>query len=278
MLFEELKLAATNSTFMNLVYTHVIDLDKELTLRNIYDLRLLLPNIEDGYIRREVEKYLKEKEDAFYKNHRGLKYFEELVKLRSEVYEILSMNSLARKDPNFDLGRIVRLSDELSAIFDDRKILIAGMDLVSEIKKTYEKNIGESLGRYLKHERQSKGLTLAALSEMTGISTSYINRLEKGDRKTPSIQTVQKLSEALNVPLSAFMNVVKDGNKKGSITLSQLIYAHQIKLKEEDEPLSADKKSQILNIIEYISTMEWKDNKVKELSKLMELFDEFYGS
>lgn len=50
----------------------------------------------------------------------------------------------------------------------------------------------------LKEIRKEKGLTLVELSQMSGISAGYLCHLEKGSRTHPSIETMEKISKALN--------------------------------------------------------------------------------
>ena len=50
----------------------------------------------------------------------------------------------------------------------------------------------------VKKIRQEKGITLVKLSEMSGVSIGYLCHLEKGSRKNPSIEIMEKISTALN--------------------------------------------------------------------------------
>ena len=50
----------------------------------------------------------------------------------------------------------------------------------------------------IKETRVKQGLTLMKLAEITGISTGYICHLEKGTRKNPSAQMMEKIAIALN--------------------------------------------------------------------------------
>lgn len=50
----------------------------------------------------------------------------------------------------------------------------------------------------VKKVRKEKGMTLVKLSEMSGVSVGYLCHLEKGSRKNPSIETMEKISKALN--------------------------------------------------------------------------------
>lgn len=50
----------------------------------------------------------------------------------------------------------------------------------------------------VKKIREEKGLTLVKLSELSGVSVGYLCHLEKGSRKNPSIEIMEKISRALN--------------------------------------------------------------------------------
>lgn len=50
----------------------------------------------------------------------------------------------------------------------------------------------------LRKIRKEKGYTLVKLSELSGISVGYLCHLEKGSRKNPSIEIMEKISKSLN--------------------------------------------------------------------------------
>ncbi|MFR5683774.1 MAG: helix-turn-helix domain-containing protein [Clostridia bacterium] len=54
----------------------------------------------------------------------------------------------------------------------------------------------------IKLYRKQKALTLQELSMLTGISVGYLCHLENGTRKNPSIQMMEKISSALDIPIS----------------------------------------------------------------------------
>lgn len=45
--------------------------------------------------------------------------------------------------------------------------------------------------------REEKGLTLLKLSDLSGISVGYLCHLERGSRNNPSIEVMEKISDAL---------------------------------------------------------------------------------
>ena len=46
--------------------------------------------------------------------------------------------------------------------------------------------------------RRKKGYTLTKLSELSGVSAGYLCHLENGTRINPSIEVMNKISDALN--------------------------------------------------------------------------------
>jgi len=50
----------------------------------------------------------------------------------------------------------------------------------------------------VKKARKEKGITLVKLSELSGVSVGYLCHLERGSRKNPSIEIMEKISKALN--------------------------------------------------------------------------------
>lgn len=60
----------------------------------------------------------------------------------------------------------------------------------------------EALGRSVRSFRDKMGLTIQALSAASGISTGMLSKIEHGST-SPSLSTIQSLSQALNVPVTS---------------------------------------------------------------------------
>ncbi|WP_257349075.1 helix-turn-helix domain-containing protein [Pseudalkalibacillus decolorationis] len=56
-----------------------------------------------------------------------------------------------------------------------------------------------SFGDELKKMREQKGLSMRELSRRSGISSSFLSKLESGKRSTPKHETVLKLSDGLGI-------------------------------------------------------------------------------
>ena len=55
------------------------------------------------------------------------------------------------------------------------------------------------VGDKIKNMREKRGLTIIELSTKSGISKSYLSSIERGIQKNPSIQVLNKLSDALGI-------------------------------------------------------------------------------
>lgn len=66
-------------------------------------------------------------------------------------------------------------------------------------------NPKELLGKKIQQIRKSRGFTQEKLAEIIEMDSGYICKMETG-RHTPSLETLEKLANALKVGLSEFLN------------------------------------------------------------------------
>jgi transcriptional regulator with XRE-family HTH domain len=64
----------------------------------------------------------------------------------------------------------------------------------------------QEFGDYMKHLRETKGLTINQLAVAAGISGSQISRIENGLRGVPKPTTLRKIAEATGVPYEELMD------------------------------------------------------------------------
>lgn len=69
------------------------------------------------------------------------------------------------------------------------------------------RSISPNFGTMLRYYRENKGLSLQKVQEITGISSSYINRLECGQRRAPSFPILKLLASALEVDMADLIDV-----------------------------------------------------------------------
>lgn len=71
------------------------------------------------------------------------------------------------------------------------------------IRDIGEKNLETAIGREVRAYRRQQGMTVADLAEKTGLSIGMLSKTENGNT-SPSLTTLQVLSDALGVPITAF--------------------------------------------------------------------------
>ena len=92
--------------------------------------------------------------------------------------------------------------------------------------KRKRRKVNENFGSMIKYLREKQGYSLKDLEDITGISPSYINRLERGTRACPSYPVIEELAKALNADISELLEIAdismpdKDIKFLGEITLS----------------------------------------------------------
>jgi transcriptional regulator with XRE-family HTH domain len=68
---------------------------------------------------------------------------------------------------------------------------------------TVEERCPPAVGAQIKRWRAERGLTLAAVSERSGLNVGYLSQIEN-DKASPSLSCLATLSEALEVPIAWF--------------------------------------------------------------------------
>jgi len=105
-----------------------------------------------------------------------------------------------------------------------------------------KREMSSRIGSFIRHRREELKYSLNDLGKITGISNSYINRLERNERKACSLPIIYNLAEGLNVsvwdildvaipidrpPISLSNLILKSdclvNDKKASIALKELI-------------------------------------------------------
>ena len=72
-----------------------------------------------------------------------------------------------------------------------------------QTKSSVSSSLETAIGREIHSLRKQQKLTVADLSKLTSISTGMLSKIENG-QTSPSLKTLQSLSDALNVPLTSF--------------------------------------------------------------------------
>ncbi len=73
----------------------------------------------------------------------------------------------------------------------------------TEPSEALDNELEISIGREVRNFRKAMDLTVAQLAELSGFSIGMLSKIENG-LSSPSLSTLKALSEALNVPVTAF--------------------------------------------------------------------------
>lgn len=84
------------------------------------------------------------------------------------------------------------------------------VDIMSEISKF--------VGQRIRNYRTQQKLSQEKLAELSGCHPTYIGQLERGE-KNATLESVERISVALKVPLSQLFEKLEEGNSGGSIPL-----------------------------------------------------------
>lgn len=71
-----------------------------------------------------------------------------------------------------------------------------------------------TLGEIIRKKRKEKKWTLQRLSEVSGLSTSYISMLERNLKSAPSIEALNKIAKCLNFSKKELLEAVNFSDKE----------------------------------------------------------------
>lgn len=118
--------------------------------------------------------------------------------------------------------------------------------------------------------RKQKGFSLRDLAKKTGLSASYLSRLERSERKI-NLESLVKICEALEIDFQEFINPVQQPEEK---SIEEILVNSDITYK--DKKMESEQKLLLIEIINEIIESNWSnDSVVKDIGKIMELIDEF---
>lgn len=148
------------------------------------------------------------------------------------------------------------------------------------IQKRLEREISDNFGSLIKYLREQRGLSLQALGDMTGISPSYIHRIEHGERKAPTVKIIEQLADALNISFAELLKVAKIEINEEEVhevyELEKMILSNNIAYTGSTEVIKKKEKEALVKLIDKISKLKWDEtSKHLETIEIITLIDEF---
>ena len=128
------------------------------------------------------------------------------------------------------------------------------------------RSISCNVGAWIKHKREKLGMSLKDLENMTGVSATYICRLEKNDRKNPSYSILEVLAEALGIDMTELMEVTSDKEDSDVKSLTTLLLTSDFTI--SNDIIEKNAKELLVDLFEKILNVEWNSQ-----TKLRDTFE-----
>lgn len=115
----------------------------------------------------------------------------------------------------------------------------------------------ENLGKCIKERRQEMGLTLKQLSDMVGISPSYLSKIETEQRTAPSWEVIVNIQKALQMRngLTSIENINKAESENIKTRLSELCELIEMYARRKDASFK-----EIMGILAMIEDIIYNNN------------------
>lgn len=219
--------------------------------------------------------------EAIEKRIQETQEYERMKKLEDMIRDQKKVISIREKEKEGnETVELTGLKNDLKIMtdeYDTIEAVISGLLRKSKvITNRLQRAVFSGFGSIIRNRRLELNMSLKNIEELTGISPSYINRIEKGQRKAPSYGIIEQLAEALNLPVSKLTNVPKSKtDESGSdLSLQEMILSSKFTL--NGKKVSKESKEKMVDMINYISSMQWEDTtKYKEIMPIMEFLDYF---
>jgi len=263
----------------------------DLTLQDVKDFEKEIRNLDIdekmmNYIKSKILKLKVKCNSGSKKWDLFLNEISELENIDEVIEYLLKLDEL--KDEYLDKEVLDELENTYSRIIlpilhDTSRISKYYRDLcIKEVNKKLkvfhnriERTINPEFGKKIKELREAKGMSLKDLEHVSGVTSSYVHRIEKGLRK-PSVEKIEKLADALDADFKELLDLLNIGfilddkvEKKEDLDLLKII--RNDKLIIGDKKLEKSKQQLLIEIINEIVNEEWTEK--EELKRGFDLVD-----
>ncbi len=73
------------------------------------------------------------------------------------------------------------------------------------MKDLYPTESATKIGKYVKYQREKRGLSLNEFADQVGITPSFLYRLESGTYKSVKFSIIEQLAQAFEMPVISFL-------------------------------------------------------------------------
>lgn len=121
------------------------------------------------------------------------------------------------------------------------------------------RSIDPRFGQAIRLRREQMDYSLNQLAMLTGVSASYINRLEKGERSAPSYPIMKSIGTALHFDIAELLQLATASESDDVEEIRDLIVKNDFRL--GDIFASTPVKEKIVELFNRIISVEWKEAK-----------------
>ena len=138
------------------------------------------------------------------------------------------------------------------------------------MSKQNGRSISDNVGSYIREKRELKGLSLKELEELSDISASYINRIENGNRKAPSVPILTNLARCLGIDVADLLELTRNEHEEVISVVDLLLINNYLVNGAE---IKREAKDKFVGLIKKILEVDWTENKHKDALEIMELIE-----
>jgi transcriptional regulator with XRE-family HTH domain len=109
-------------------------------------------------------------------------------------------------------------------------------------------------GKKLKTMRLGKGISLSKLSEMTGISKSYLSLIERDIQTNPSLDILEKIAKSFEVDVEELVRREKTETDLFCKGVSRVKSTLKVEIELSEDQLNPQKLKQITDLINAINS------------------------
>jgi transcriptional regulator with XRE-family HTH domain len=120
-----------------------------------------------------------------------------------------------------------------------------------------QRAVNQNFGAMVKYLRSKRNLSLREMREKTGISESYINRIENGSRECPSYPIIERLASALSVEPSDLLEVSSNKKNSSVVPLEKLLFSSEFTV-DGVKTFSSDAVDLLMILIDVVNDVIWE--------------------
>lgn len=159
---------------------------------------------------------------------------------------------------------------------EERNVRAIFMDVLKHIQARVEKKWEEDIINFLFGIKKQRGINHLKYSEMSGLSHSYICRLDNEKRKALSLDAFKKLSNGLGFTMQEVLDMYSGDqiNENVVSTFDDVVKTNSFEI--AGSLATKKKKKKISNLVTSLEAIEWEEN-MDSIAKVVAVMNEYFS-